>query len=340
MEDGAKWGKAVDNCVGSANGSPLSKTKAKAIHRKAGYATYRGPKVEGPRHVVNFGDQDYPNALRCTSNPPQRLYVIGNPAALEEGLAVIGARKATPYGLGCAMRFGKAAAENGICIISGGARGCDAQAHRSALGVGGRTVAVLGGGCDHVYPREHHRLFQDIVDAGGAVVSEHEWDFPPVPYAFRERNRIIAGLAKATLIVEAGLPSGTFSTADEALAASREVLVVPGSIMSPYSAGSNQLLRQGATPIVDDESFQDALFDIFGCLRQERSASQESSKQIDDPLLAAVLASPCHREDLIRLVGDTGDLSAASILSQRLAEYEVMGFICRYPDGRYGPVVK
>ena len=204
-----------------------------------GARRYGGPLLKGPRTVVERGDAAFPAALGVVHDPPERLYVLGDPAALVEGLAVVGARKATPYGLGCAQRFASAAARRGIVVISGGARGCDAQAHRAALAAGCPTVAFLGGGCDQLYPAAHYRLFQDIVDAGGAVVSERPWDHPPMPYAFRARNRLIAGLARATLIVEAGLPSGTFSTADEALAANREVLVVPGAITSASSRGAN-----------------------------------------------------------------------------------------------------
>lgn len=110
-------------------------------------------------------------------------------------------------------------------------------------------MVVLGGGCDCIYPESNRDLFQEVVDKGGAVISEHQWQFPPMPYTFRARNRIIAGLSRATLIVEAGLPSGTFSTADDALSSNREVLVVPGAITSPTSRGANRLLYQGATPI-------------------------------------------------------------------------------------------
>lgn len=225
--------------------------------------------LRGERHEIALGEAGYPEALSVVERPPVKLYVVGDPAALQEGLAVVGARRATPYGIGCARHFAGAAARRGIVIISGGARGCDAVAHEAALAAGTPTVAFLGGGCDEIYPAENAPLFQRIVDAGGAVVSENEWGFRPLPYTFRERNRLIAGLAKATLIVEAGLPSGTFSTADEALSANREVLVVPGCVTSPSSRGANRLIYQGATPIVDDETFEDQLFALFGCLRQE-----------------------------------------------------------------------
>lgn len=236
--------------------------------------------IAGDRCVLEYGDSRFPDALRQIPRPPKRLYVLGDPLALSvPALAIVGARKATPYGLGCARRFAALAAARGICIVSGGARGCDSVAHEAALSYGGPTVAFLGGGCDIPYPAENAALFEHIALSGGAVVSEHEWSAPPLPQRFRMRNRLIAGLARATLIVEAGMPSGTFSTADEALSAGKDVLVVPGAITSQYSAGANQLLYQGAMPVVNDESFGDALFSFFGCLKQETFEETPSDPQ-------------------------------------------------------------
>lgn len=228
--------------------------------------------LAGMRTVLLPDDPRFPAALRSIPRPPKRLYVLGDPEALAEGLAVVGARKATPYGIGAAKRFARLAAQRGISVISGGARGCDAAAHEAALSEGAPTVAFLGGGCDVPYPREHAGLFERIALSGGAVVSEHAWDAPALPQQFCTRNRLIAGLARATLIVEAGLPSGTFSTADEALAAGRDVLVVPGAINSASSKGANRLLVQGAAPVVDDESFSDVLFSVFGCLKMQEAS--------------------------------------------------------------------
>lgn len=159
-------------------------------------------RLEGERFELALEDSLFPKALKSIPHPPARLYGVGRPGALAEGLAVVGARRATPYGRGCAKRFAAAAAERGVAIISGGARGCDAVAHEAALAAGAPTVAFLGGGCNQLYPAENAGLFQRIVAAGGAVVSEHEWDFPPQPHTFRARNRLIAGLSRATLIVE------------------------------------------------------------------------------------------------------------------------------------------
>ncbi len=219
------------------------------------------------------------------------------------------------------------------------------MAHEAALAAGAPTVAFLGGGIDEPYPRQNVGLFQRIVDAGGALVSEHEWDYAPLPYTFRERNRLIAGLAQATLIVEAGLPSGTFSTADAALAAGREVLVVPGAITSPASRGANRLIYQGAAPIVDDEAFADALLTVFGCLRQERAALARADavepRGAEAALLAALRAEPLGMEALCDLaLRHRRGSDAVTWLMVWLAEAQRDGLVAQYPDGRYGPCVR
>lgn len=295
--------------------------------------------LKGPRFELAVSDDLYPEPLRNIAKPPKRLYVIGNVGAMMPGLAVIGARKATPYGLSCARRFAKIAAEKGVVIISGGARGCDSEAHRAALEAGAPTVVFLGGGCDEIYPAEHFGLFQDVIDAGGVVASEHPWDFAPLPYAFRERNRLIAGLADAVLIVEAGLPSGTFSTADAALESGKDVLVVPGSIMSAESHGSNRLLYQGATPIVDDESFEDALFNSCGVLRRPSGESPEDEEL--HPIISAIIAAPQTLDDLYAIAETSfGREHARDELMELVIDAEAAHLIARRPDGKWGPVAK
>ena len=302
--------------------------------------------LAGERTVLARGGEGFPSALESVAQPPDRLYVVGDPFALQEGIAIVGARRATPYGRGCAKRFAALAARRGIVVVSGGARGCDAAAHAAALEEGGRTVAFLGGGSDRLYPAEHEGLFQRIVDEGGAVVSEHAWDEDPKPYRFRLRNRLIAGLARATLIVEAGLPSGTFSTADEALAANRDVLVVPGAITAVSSRGANRLIYQGATPVIDDETFEDALFSLFGCLKQETVPSVERTgapraDEPSNPVADALRAEPLSMEQLYAIAASScGGEDARSWLMERLVEAELAGTVARHPDGRWGPAVR
>lgn len=158
--------------------------------------------LQGQRTVLELGSAGFPEPLAQIPSPPERLYVLGDPSCLQPGLAVIGARRATPYGKSCARHFATLAAEKGVRIISGGARGCDSESHRAALACHEPTVVFLGGGCDRYYPACHGTLFQQVIDGGGAVVSEHPWDTAPLPYMFRMRNRLIAGLAQAVLIVE------------------------------------------------------------------------------------------------------------------------------------------
>lgn len=239
-------------------------------------------KLRGARTVLARGDESYPRAFGEVRCPPERLYVVGDPAVLgENSIAIVGARRATPYGRACAARFADIAAGHGIVVVSGGGRGCDTAAHKATLEAGGKTVVVLGGGCDRLYPTENARLFQQIVDAGGAVVSEHPFDCDPRPYMFRARNRLIAALGHAVLIVEAGLPSGTFSTADEALALGHDVLAVPGNITAATSRGANRLIYQGATPIVDDKAFSDALLSAFGALAGKAAEDARREHEID-----------------------------------------------------------
>jgi len=310
------------------------------IHRASKYPRYLGAQIEGQRFELKRGEKGYPPAFERINNPPETLYGVGNVLALTEGLAVVGARKATPYGLECTRLFAGRAAERGIAIISGGAAGCDTAAHQAALLYGAPTVVFLGGGTNELYPATNYELFQKVVDAGGALVSENTWDYPPLPHTFRARNRLIAGLAKATLIVEAGLPSGTFSTADEALIAGREVLVVPGSICSATSKGANRLLFQGATPVIDLDCFDDILFSLFGCLKQESVGGKLQEKE-DDFVLAALRANPLRMEELLVLVEEEvkagGGAGALESLMLRLADLQKGGEITRYPDGRFGP---
>lgn len=315
--------------------------QAKLIHGQR-YPQACSLRLEGPRFVVEYACAGYPDSLMALEDPPERLYGVGNVEALRDGLAVIGARKATPYGRAAARRFAGLAAHHGIPIVSGGALGCDTHAHEGALEAEGQTVAVLGGGCDQLYPKRNAALFQRIVDGGGAVISERQWDYPPLPFTFRARNRIIAGLSRVTLIVEAGLPSGTFSTADDALSAGREVWAVPGPITSETSRGSNRLIYQGAAPVVDEETFGDMLAGTFGCLRfSEPAQRQMAARAAGDDLLAALLADPLHIEEMLALPwGADTDVPADKKLTWlmvRLAGYERDGLIVRFPDGRYGP---
>lgn len=275
------------------------------------------------RFVLRLGDEGYPRLLAQTPDPPKCLYGIGDPEALIPGLAIVGSRKATPYGLRCTRMFASWAARAGLTIVSGAAIGCDSEAHRTALEVGGPTIAVLGCGPDVDYPKRCSDILRTI-RSNHVVVSEMPFGGPPTRWSFVRRNRIIAGLARAVLVVEAGLPSGTFSTADAALDAGREVLAVPGSILSPESRGANRLIRQGAVPVTEAGELAAAL-EIEGCV------SATSPVESRDQVVRALAADPLRPDDLARALGL--DIVSAA---RTLGLLEASGSIVRYPDGRYG----
>jgi DNA processing protein len=286
-----------------------------------------------PAFEISETDARYPALLAQMDDPPSVLRGFGNPAALAPGLAVVGARKATPYGLAAARLFVGWAASAGYPIISGAAIGCDQAAHVAALNAQGVTVAVLGSGADVAYPRGSASLLARIAETG-CVISELEWGHPPAKWTFRARNRIIAGLAAALLVLEADVPSGTFITADRALDAGRDVLVVPGSIFAPECRGPNRLLRQGATPVCEVSELADVLAALLGppsamLLGDVPDACGSSSA---DDVLSALRTNPMRPDDLARSLG----LDIVSAV-RRIGALEDVGVVRKYPDGRYGP---
>jgi DNA processing protein len=209
---------------------------------------------------VRRGQEGYPPLLAELHDPPSRLHLRGGPLELlaRPSVAIVGARSCSPYGAQVARELAQSLAAAGLAVVSGLARGVDAEAHRGALAAGGLTVAVLGCGIDRDYPRVHAELARRITESG-LVVSEYPPGIEPSPWRFPARNRIIAGLALATVVVEARERSGALITADFALELGREVFATPGEITSALSAGTNDLLRQGATPLLSAEDVLEAL---------------------------------------------------------------------------------
>lgn len=291
--------------------------------------------LAGPRHELHPGDELYPQALLDIPQPPQTLYVVGAPEALNrENVSIIGARKATPYGFACARMAATAAAQVGLQVVSGAAIGCDQAAQRQALAKGGATLAVLGSGADVVYPLSSRRLLDSIVASKGAVVSIRPWGTPPARWTFPERNSIVAALSRCLVISEAGMPSGTFSTARFAEEYGREVLVFPGSVFSPNSTGSNYIIasQPNAMPIWDRECLEMAYSRIYGVLRSPSKAPRRARGLgvLEESLLASLQAAPCTPGELAKdLETDTTELSRA------LSMLELDGRVVRLRDGRY-----
>lgn len=301
-----------------------------------------GKKLQGKRTVVDRRSRCFPESFKEIAKPPKKLRVVGDPEALVEGLAIVGARKATPYGLSCAKHFGELCANNDVTVISGGALGCDSASQKACVDAGGKTIAFVAS-IDDVYPARNFDLFQRIINSGGAIVSENDWSVKNLPWMFRERNRLIAALAKATLICEAGIPSGTFSTADEAISANRDVLVIPGAITSKNSHGSNRLIYQGATPIIDDETFLDELHALFGCLRCKQISSNvlhENLSSEDKTMLEALNSSSLSVDELMFVARSfTRDENLLAWTMTWVAKAKAAGWIAQYNDGTYGPCV-
>ena len=256
---------------------------------------------------------DFPPLLHAIHDPPAGLFVRGE-AGLDvlrrATVAVVGARSCSPYGAQVARMLGRELARAGLVVVSGLARGIDGEAHRGALESDGRTVAVLGCGVDRDYPAAHAELARAILAGGGLVVSEYEPGVEPAPWRFPARNRIIAGLAAATVVVEARGRSGALITADFALEDGREVLAVPGEITSALSAGTNALLRQGATPAT-------CVADVLEAVGLE--ASPPATVDPDDPsavaVLAALAAGSTTADGLVRATGlAAGDVATALTL--------------------------
>ncbi len=234
---------------------------------------------------VRRGEQGFPALLAEIPDPPACLWLRGDAdLGLLSGpaVAIVGARACSGYGRAVARMLASEATAAGVVVVSGLARGIDGEAHRGALAAGGRTVAVLGCGVDRDYPAAHAQLARALVEAGGLVVSEYAPGIEPAPWRFPARNRIIAGLARATVVVEARERSGALITSDFALEDGREVLAVPGEITSSLSAGTNGLLRQGATPVT-------CAADLLEALGVE--PAQPAQRLALDPAATAVLES-------------------------------------------------
>jgi DNA processing protein len=247
--------------------------------------------------ILTWEDHGYPRLLKEIEQPPPVLYVRGEVCADDEwALAVVGTRRITAYGRQVAEELGGAMARNGITVVSGLARGVDAVAHRACLNNGGRTLAVLGSGVDRIYPPEHRRLAQEIVE-NGAIISDYPPGTPPEAANFPPRNRIISGLARATVVVEAGRSSGALITATFAVEQGREVFAVPGSIYSPASQGTNHLIQQGARPYLSPEDILEEL--NVAMAGEQRTARAVLPADATEARLYALLgANPVHVDEL------------------------------------------
>ncbi|MGQ9584174.1 MAG: DNA-processing protein DprA [Anaerolineae bacterium] len=271
--------------------------------------------------VVTWESPNYPANLRHISDAPPLLYVRGTLTPNDEwAVAMVGTRRATVYGREVTRRLAGDLARSGVTVVSGLARGIDGIAHQAALEAGGRTLAVLGCGIDQVYPAEHARLAQRIEEQG-ALLSEYPLGTKPEARNFPPRNRIISGLSLGVVIAEAGAHSGALITADYAAEQGRDVFAVPGNILNRGSVGCNQLIRDGARPVLGVEDILEELN-----LRQVVHHAEARAVLPSDPtevrLIELLSEEPCHVDELGRESG-----LPISVVSSTLALMELKGMV-------------
>lgn len=277
--------------------------------------------------VITLGDETYPVLLKEIIDPPLALHFRGDLSLLARpALAIVGSRRASPYGVNAAEHLARQIAGAGIVIVSGGARGIDAAAHHAALDAGGSTIAVLGTGIDIVYPASNRRLFRRIEERG-LIVSEFPPGTPPKPENFPMRNRVISGLARGTVIVEATSRSGSLITARMAAEQGRDVFAVPGSIFSAGSEGTHRLVQYGAKLVHDAN---DVLEEFPGGLRATQTPAQEPESPLKEVLAVLSKDDGAHVDAVAARVGRTPALVAEALL-----QLELEGWIRALPGARY-----
>lgn len=288
-------------------------------------------------HMIAACEPEYPDALRAIDPPPPVISVWGDPSILQKPcVAVIGSRNASAIGQKFAGQIARELGNAGLTVISGLARGIDTQAHWGALDTG--TAAVLGGGVDHVYPSQNADLFDEI-KTKGAIISESPLGYRATARDFPRRNRIISGLSRGVVVIEAAERSGTLITARYALEQGREVMAAPGSPLDPRTKGCNRLIRQGAALIENAQDILDVISNLSD-LREPPSLYKGDSGEFEGDLDSAkakikslLSPTPTPRNDIIRLSGLTVSVASAALL-----EMELLGEIFVEVDGRVSGV--
>ncbi|MBI1873426.1 MAG: DNA-protecting protein DprA [Acidobacteria bacterium] len=277
--------------------------------------------------AIAWNTQEYPSKLAEIFDPPPALWVQGTREWLERPtVAIVGSRSASQYALDVAERLARDLAARGVVVVSGMARGVDSAAHRGALEGGGSTVAVLGSGVDVIYPREHTRLSIAIRERG-ALVSELAPGTPALPHHFPLRNRLISGLSSALVVVEASERSGSLITARSALEQGREVMAVPGNVLSERNRGAHALLRDGACLV---ETADDVLREL-GIVTRDRPKHAEDAAPDADPLLTAMTAGETYD---LEVLAARSCLAGPALLAA-LSELELKGLVRRTVAGQF-----
>ena len=278
--------------------------------------------------AVTFVSKNYPNKLKTIDSPPLVLYVRGDVSMLgKKSISIVGSRKPSDYGKIVCEKFTKELSSAGLVTVSGLAYGIDTIVAESTLDVGGKTIAVLAGGLDYIYPPQNKALAKRIVESGGLLVSEQKIGVKPLNYLFVERNRIVSALGLGTLIVEAGKNSGTMITAKCAIEQSRELFVVPGSIYSPHSEGTNNLIDE------IPDTFTISPDRILQRLKISKNANKKVSVQVDmveDQIIQVLSEGSLNFDELCEKTN-----MKPSDLSSKLVMLEMQGLVKKGDSNTY-----
>ncbi|MFA5410572.1 MAG: DNA-processing protein DprA [Candidatus Omnitrophota bacterium] len=285
--------------------------------------------------IITQGDIDYPENLKSIYDPPIVLYVKGELKREDKfSLGIVGSRRASYYGLNSAEKFAYGLCENSFTIVSGMARGIDTSSHRGALKAGGRTIAVMGSGFQHIYPPENKKLAEEIA-AKGAVLSEFPCDMKPLPQNFPRRNRVISGLSLGVLVVEAAKNSGALITADFALEQGRDVFALPGKVDANTSFGTNELIKQGAKLV---SCVEDIAEEFNFSIKKEGIKIEMANKSITSKDLAgeeSLLYNLIHNQPLhLDAILEKAALNISQV-SQILLNLEIRKLIRQLPGKQF-----
>ncbi len=268
-------------------------------------------------NVLTSEEEAYPTRLKQIEQPPPVLYVRGDWLPDDHfAVAIVGTRRVTSYGRQITEQLASRLAANGVTVVSGLARGVDAAAHEAALNAGGRTAAVLGSGVDRIYPPENRALAAKILGSG-ALLSDYPLGTAPESGNFPPRNRIIAGLSMATVVVEAGETSGALITAEFAAEQGREVFAVPGNILAPQSRGTNRLIRDGAQPLLEPDDLLQAL-DLKRVGAHKAARRALPANEIEMKLMNTLGSEPLHVDELRSETGLPVEKVSAALVMMEL----------------------
>ena len=277
---------------------------------------------------ITYKDRNYPENLRAIYDPPPALFIMGQMKRDELSVALVGSRKATAYGLSVAEQLSGALVKTGVTVVSGMARGIDSAAHNGCLSAGGRTIAVMGSGLNVIYPRENRKLMERIT-ASGAVISEFPLGSQPEAWHFPMRNRVISGLSRAVVVVEAGEKSGALITTDFALEQGRDVMAVPGSIGSPLSRGPHKLIKQGAKLVENADDILEEL-GITTLFPKENTKGSVVLNKDEETVLGVISTDPVHFDEIV----NKSNLPAQLVLAA-LMFLELKGLVRQLPGRHY-----